>query len=415
MKNLILKFTVLSLFASMTYAQEKITISSFIGVEIGGDIGQYEQTLRLSRNDTRKMYMDEVVQTAVKLGQGVFNPAPLIGPLQRLQEAADQRRDINKLIDESGIGFSAGELIRAEIEKIYRDYGITSAERKIEFANPFPRINGRVMYNSKVVFDHYIFMVITHVGGGDFNITGTLGTLGGSRNGIERTFSGSGSIITAIRKLAEDIFTAVAENNRPAWKNPNPQLIWIPGPASMDNLTSQEAKAFCTGQNARLPFAEELILAHHGSSFRKGGVSRLKTGEAYYVGDQRRQKAVTMIVLMAPEGIKVQAQNGYTGKVWCVKGDLNERNTLIKRLFEIRRDADPKGMNIYYFGKELKEDKLTTVRAVESLLISLGAADAKLDSTIGYSDYIEPKEALRILNRMGHNISVSEKILATLE
>lgn len=109
MKKIIV--TVLTLISLVPAAfAAKVTISSYVGVDLGGDIGQCEKTMACSRNQTRKMYMDEVVEAAIMLSQGMFHPGPMLGPLQRLQENADLRRDINKEIDAIGIGFSTGEL-----------------------------------------------------------------------------------------------------------------------------------------------------------------------------------------------------------------------------------------------------------------------------------------------------------------
>jgi hypothetical protein len=141
----------------------KIKIASYIGVEIGGDIAQYEETLAYSRNQTRKMYMDEVIDAAVKMSGGIFDPTDMLGPLQKLQDSADGKRDINKEIDSAKIGLSVGEFFKSEIEKLHRVNGITNAERKIEFANAFPVINGHMVYNSKAQYDHYIFIHMAHI------------------------------------------------------------------------------------------------------------------------------------------------------------------------------------------------------------------------------------------------------------
>lgn len=419
MKKLILSVLTVCSLLSVAQAADKVTISSYVGVDLGGDIGQYQETMGMHRNATRKMYMDEVVEAAMKLSQGgMFDPTAMLGPLQKLQDSADKKRDINKEIDSVGIGFSAGELFKTEIEKIYKRNGLTKSERRIEFVNQFPKINGKYVYNSKVQFDHYVYLHITHVGRGVFKVAGTLGSIAPSSNGIERSFEGTGSLLQALAQSAEEIFAAVMENDRPAWNNPNPQLTWIPGPKGIDSMDEQEAKSFCMGQNARLPLAEEMILAHHGTNYRQGGINRFKIGEVYHTGDQRRQAGVPIGVIFQNDGnngsVLVQPLAGHKGKVWCVKGLISDRNMLIKKLFQIRRKADPKGVSIRFFPEGLKPANLEVVKAVESLLINLGVSDARLDSTISQKDFMGAEEALEVLRANGHDVYIPEDVLANM-
>lgn len=393
----------------------KIKIASFIGVEIGGDIAQYEETLSLSRNQTRKMYMDEVVDAAVKLSGGIFDPSFMLAPLQRIQDAADSKRDINKAIDSIGIGFSVGEFFKTAIEKLYTENGITNAERKITFANMFPMINGRMMYNSSAQYDHYVFVQMAHVGGGQFRISATLGSL---NDGSERTYEGEGYLEKALYQAAEGLFRSVMTSDRPAWKNPNPTLTWVPGPTNLSSLDPREARSFCSAQGARLPLADELILASHGTAYRKGGIDRLDIGENYFVADQMRQMGVPYVVIFNNEGTSgratVQAVAGHLGKVWCVIGNVSERNTLIQNLYSFRRKIDPKGTDIRFFPENVSEKNLKTLKAIESLLINLNAPGAELDGSLKQEDLMSASEALEVLSAAGIVIENSPTIKAIL-
>jgi hypothetical protein len=413
MKNSVL-FIGLALAMSALAAPEKIKISSYVDADLGGDIGQYEETMSLSRNQTRKMYMDEVVNAALKLSQGLFNPGPMIEPLMKVQENADKKRDINKEIDSIGIGFSMGEFLRSEIEKIYKRNGLQRSERKIEFVNPFPNINGRPAYNPNAIFDHYIYLHIAHLGRGVFRISGTLGSIADSTSGIERSFSGDGKLVDALAQVAEEIFRAAHEDERPAWKNPNPQLTWIPGPADLRGLDEQEAKAYCINQGARLPLAEELIMAHHGTNYRSGGINRFKLGEAYHVDDQRRQLGGTFVVTFQNYNdgrAVIQPTIGTLGKVWCVKGEMSDRNKLIKKLFSIRRKHDPKGNNVVFFSQRIKPAKLPLIFAVESLLTAFGVMDAGVGNSISLEDYMSPSEAVEILENSGEKLGIPSSVI----
>lgn len=392
-------------------SDKKIKIASYISVEIGGDIAQYEDTLALSRNQTRRMYMDEVVDAAVKLSGGNFNPASMLGPLQKIQEAADTKREINKVIDSVKIGLSVGEFFKSAIEKLHRVNGITNAERRISFANIFPMINGRMTYNSKVQFDHYVFVQMAHVGGGQFRISATLGSIS---DGAERTYEGEGFLENALMQASEGIFRSVMATERPAWKNPNPTLTWIPGPADFSSLDPREARIYCSGQGARLPFADELILASHGTVYRKGGIDRLVIGENYFVADQMRQMGVPYVVIFQNEGrngrANVQAVVGQLGRVWCVKGDVSEKNELIQKLYSTRRKLDSKGMSIRFFPQSVSVKKLSALKAIESLLINLNAPGAELNVSLKQEDLMATDEALEVLRAAGIAIEISSSL-----
>lgn len=394
----------------------KIKIASYIGVEIGGDIAQYEETLALSRNQTRKMYMNEVVDAALKLSGGMFDPTAMLAPLQKIQDAADSKRDINKAIDSVGIGFSVGEFFKSAIEKLHAVNGITNAERKISFANMFPMINGRMMYNPNVQYDHYVFVQMAHVGGGQFRMSATLGSI---NDGAERTYEGEGFLENALQQVAEGIFRSVMATDRPAWKNPNPTLTWVPGPANLQSLDPREARSYCSAQGARLPLADELILASHGTAYRKGGIDRLIIGENYFVADQMRQIGTPYVVIFQNEGINgranVQAVAGQLGKVWCVIGDVSERNELIQKLYSIRRKLDTKGMNIRFFPENVPAKNLAALKAIESLLINLNAPGAELDISLKQEDLMSSLEALEILSTAGMTIEMSSSLKNMLQ
>jgi hypothetical protein len=402
--------------ASGNKVSKKIRISSFVGVEIGGDIRQYEETLSMSRNQTRKMYIDEVVDAAVKLSGGNFNPASMLAPMQKIQEAADNKRDINKSFDSVRIAFSVGEFFKSSMENLHRINGITNAERKIEFVNIFPVINGQVVYNDKTKFDHYIFIQMAHIGSGQFRMSATLGSF--STDATERTYEGSGFLENALYQVAEGIFRSVMQTEATPWNNPNRVLTWIPGPANISSLDAREARLFCSGQEARLPLADELILAHHGTAYRNGGIDRFQIGENYFVADQMRQAGVNYIVMFLNDGrngnSKIQAVSGQTGRVWCVKGAISERNKLVQDLYSSLRKIEPKGVNVRFFPENISAKNLVSVKAIESLLIHLNAAGAELDVSLKQSDLLSVDEALGELRAVGINIQIPLSILNSL-
>ena len=121
-----------------TFAKNKeMTISGFIPVEMDGDIGQYVDTVSKSRDETRAAYMKEVVDAAMELSQGQFDPTDMIKPLMELQEKADTKRDEHVAIDSANIGLAVSAFFSAQLEQFNADNGISNLERKFELVNVF--------------------------------------------------------------------------------------------------------------------------------------------------------------------------------------------------------------------------------------------------------------------------------------
>jgi len=391
------------------FAASKARIASFVDVIMGGDIGQYEETKTMHRNETRQMYMHEVVDAALALSQGMFDPGAYLSQLQQIQDIADGKRAQNAKIDEAGIGVSAGELLKAEIENLYQVNQITATERKIEFASVLDEAGGKVKVNKKANFDHFISMNISHMGHGYFNIVATLH----SDKGQDKTFNGIGSIETAIQVVAERIFKNFMTDERPAWVNPNEGLVWIQGPSGDIRLDEQGALSYCAGQNARLPYADELIQAQLGTGYRHGGIASARPGEIYFIKDLQRQGGVKMVLeVLSDKGTKlnVTGANGRRGKVWCVMGQVSERNQFIQKLFSMRRGIDPLGKNIQFYSNELSPADLGVIKAIESLLVAVGAPGAQAGVTIRTTDLLEPTVALGVLERSGFSVVVPESV-----
>lgn len=393
---------------------KKIKIASYVGVALGGDIAQYEMTLARIRNQTRQMYSDDIRYNASLLNSGYFYPTYMSELLLRIEDAVDRKRDLDKIIASAGIGFSVGEFFKAEIEKLYTTNSISALERRIEFVNMFPSINGRVSLNPNAQYDHYVFIQMAHIGGGQFRMSATLGAI--NEEGTERTYEGEGFLNEALAEVAEKLFRSVMEVEFPTWKTPNQMLTWIPGPPNVSFLDSKEASIYCAGQEARLPLADELILAQHGTAFREGGINRFRAGDNYFVADQMRQASVMYFVTLQAGSdngkMSVQALAGQSGKVWCVKGKMSERDALIQKLYSTRRKLDSKGINLRFFSEDVTNKNLPALVAIESLLIHLNAAGALLNETLKPEDLLNTHEALDVLRGANITLTIPQFILS---
>jgi hypothetical protein len=405
----------LSLIASSSFAASKVRIASFVDVVIAGDVGQYQETVSLHRNETRQMYMNEVVEAAMTLSQGMFDPGSYLQPLMLLQESADKKREQNLKIDEVGIGVSAGELLKAEIEALYEQNQISKSERNIEFITVFDGEGEKFKAKPKAGYSHYVTLSLVHVGRGYFSVNATVHE--NKNKGVEQSFNGVGPIEFALKQAAEKIFRSFHEDERPAWENPNPQLTWIQGPSANPMVDEQQAAMYCAGQSARLPYAEELIQAQYATNYRSGGLAGAKAGHLYHVKDIHRQFGTKIVVQVIEDGgarVDVVATNGRRGHVWCVKGSPGERIQTISQLYALRRSLDQNGMNVKFFPERVNPTALPLIKAVESLLIAVAAPGAKADVSLNPRDLMEPQAAIALLDQAGIVIALPKSMKDSL-
>jgi|GEM_PF-3855361 len=381
------KYLILFFLLTQNLFAAPIKISSFIGVELAGDVGQYQQTVAKNRDQTRKAYLNELVEAVLKISQGSYYPELFLDTLSDVQRLANGKRDNDLRIDEVGIGVSAGEIFKLEFEKNYQEKGVNLSERKVEFVRELPSLSSDRKI-SAIPFNHYVQLTVIHVGQGEFKVSGTLGKISSKGEGIERSFTGEGSLVEALTLSARSMFLAIHQIEYPRWETPLSNLTWIKAPQKA--VTTSEAQLFCRGQKARLPYAEELILAEQGAGLREGSIESFKKFDSYHVADLRFQK--TNLSLYVGDELKLIGTS-VSAKVWCVRGDISPRQVLINKLFSYRRVFDPKGYSSLFFKDLIVRENLRKVLAIESVLIDLNAFDMSFNSQISSLDYIEPAES----------------------
>ena len=116
-------------------------------------------------------------------------------------------------------------------------------------------------------------------------------TIESYKSGQTRSFSARGNIREATQLLAQKLFDFFQSNKYAEWLNPQANLEWIPAPKDQPKAIAASVRLFCRNQNARIPYARELVLASQGSQYRAGGITALMNGEIFVVADRQRWTA----------------------------------------------------------------------------------------------------------------------------
>jgi hypothetical protein len=262
-----------------------------------GSFAEFESTMQKSRDEARAELLDQfgsLYLPSVMAGNDAQEAAnAILNVIITLDQFHDQQiakanEGIPQAI-ESQLLAQFDSLTRAEglapselRAEIIRNGGWLSALAKLRAGNPAGRqpLAKDIFTNIDVV----LYGSYTVVEGGVI-LTLTAEQL---RTGEITSFQANGSMEEAIASLASQLFRYAQENQRKAWANPQPQLEWILPPPNLATALPREAKLFCEGQGARLPFARELILAAQGGNFRAGGVSAIQEDDEIIVADLER-------------------------------------------------------------------------------------------------------------------------------
>ena len=144
--------------------------------------------------------------------------------------------------------------------------------------------------------------------------------------------------------LATKVFDILQGDEYPNWENPQPQLTWIAPAAPQSTVNATLAARYCNGQNARLPYAEELMQAAMAGPYRKGGIGPLKDHSVYIVADKNRFDEQYFY----GTGEEAQSQTGgplytaaghgpLTGYYWCVRGAPSNETLFNQAVYRLIR------------------------------------------------------------------------------
>lgn len=372
--------SIILLMSSVSFAQQVMRISGYVATGLGADLGQYEDTMRLTRDQAREAYMNELVDAVeriVKASYGEAKAEKLIGPLMAVQQIADMKRDAHKIIDSASMDYTLSEFFKSEIERLYAEYQMSSAERKIEFIDVYQKSS------KSLKFDHYLTLGLTHLYGQNYRVTLRLGSL---KDGLMRVFDGVGTVQGALQQAALKLFISAHRTDGPAWQNPQAQIQLFAGRGAM---SEGEAKIFCRGQNARIATAEEIITAQQAGIVRSGGINSFQEGEIYIIGDQLRSSTVTwsLVIRAGSSGSLSANLNPLPGNalVVCARGEKSKRQKIVDAIYSLRREINSSGINVLFFDS-LSKDNRETLTLIEKLLINISAIGAESASNLKFID-----------------------------
>lgn len=377
---------------------EKLLISSYIPVVHGADLFQLDDTASLNRNQTRKMYMDELVAATKELAALGGNPVALLRSMAQIQESLDGNRDRNMVVDRLGLGVSLGEMLKSEIEQIYSVYSIDQTDRKIGFVDGFGIATGP----KRLVANSYLMMTFTVMAASQYRLDALLGSVA---TASEKSFSAQGSFQEVMSLLAAKIFVVFQSKLDRTQQNPHPTLRWKAPPVNSEMMSTYEAKRYCQGQGMRLPYADEVLLAQQQSEFRSGGMKNLRAGARIAVENLGRVQDLDYVLVYGRLGeehpaptLQPASQGSNSVQVVCVQGAVSSDILATERLFTLSQKYNPGGTNYRFFPGSIASANREIVRAIESLLVKYRALGSLDNENIDSSKVMSQGAAEEILN-----------------
>jgi len=364
----------------------------------GADFNNFNATIQQTRDQVRQMLMEEFGDTAmpmVMMGADATSLAPV---LANILLTFDQMYEIHRHDAFAGVPQSLDGLFKAAFEAQFTRYGIPESARKVAFvrdpsllqAAQEGRRAGHPMATDKAVqailnVDYVLYGVVS-VADGAGNVSITL-TLENYRSGEARTFSAGGEIQLAVQDLAAALFNFFQGQEYQEWKNPQPQLQWIPAAPGTGDVLAGTAKIACKSQGARIPFARELIMASATTQFHEGGIPILAEHEKFVVADKQRHNEQYYYFTDGQQypGGPVRSAAGFgtvIARYWCVKGPVSDDVREVENLYAIlRKNSDPEvAKAIEYILTQMGDyganphyvESFADLEAAESLLRSKG-------------------------------------------
>ena len=368
-----------------------------------GDFKEYTRTIQQNRDDVRRELMREfgdVVLPMVMMGADAAEAASIVADILLTFDGMHEK---HKRDAELGLGRGLEAVFRAEFDRMFLDMGVSDGRRRVEFirspelvgavraanasGTPLPQAAADAAFGN---LDFLLYGTYTVQPRGRVTITLTVEKY---LTGQTRTFESTDFIDPAIRALAREVFDFFQSNRYADWVNPQPQLEWVPAPRSKPEALASVARMFCRGQNARLPYARELLLAEQGTIYVPGGIGPFNDGEIYAVSDRQRwneqhylfvgQEDATGGIVRSGAG----QGDGLKARYWCVRGGASDEVRFVESLYDMwRRNSDPE-----------------TRKALDYVLVQIGDFGAQPWNA---GDFVDLDAALAALRARGVFVNV---------
>lgn len=397
------------------FAETRARVWAEIPIYSAGNFHEFETQMKKTRDQTRKMLWEEFGQLflpAMMMGAEVGRAAKALAEVLIM---FDRMHDEHMAKAHEGIPAALERHVLAAFDELYRQHGLSDEERRAELVRQagwgealLAVRRGQASLAEKealyrAVFqniDWLVYGTYTVIRGGQISL---ILTAENYRTGATSSFRAQGTPMEAAEGAAEQMFEFFQANARESWKNPLPQLEWHVPPANLMGRTlAREARLYCDGQGARLPFARELILASQGSNYRRGGIPAIKDRDIFAIADLHRWAEQHYYFGMGhgtddPRG-PIRTNAGY-GTIYpnfvCVRGEMSRVVRWEQDLYRMVRKAWqlPAG----------NAERTTVENAVEWMLMRLDAYGHK-GSWVEKNHQSIP-EALQALESVGVEIS----------
>jgi len=247
--------------------------------------------------------------------------------------------------------------------------------------------------------DYLLYGSYTVIQGGAVSLTLTMEDY---KTGNTKTLLAKGPIEIAVQNLAVELFRELQKNKYPQWKNPSSHLEWLLPAESMGKKNlPREVKLYCQGQNARVPYAQELILASQGTEFRSGGIPQIRDTDIFFVADLQRTvenyfyfgKTYTGDDPRGP----VRSGAGF-GVIYprfvCVRGEVSPAVRAEQDFYRAYRNVASSSLN--------ENDRSQAQTAIEFLLLRMDAPGAR---ALYNNSFPNSAAALSALAKLGFSFS----------
>jgi len=318
----------------------------------GADYAEFEYTMSQNRDQVRRMLLQEFGELFIPMAAANADLNELAKTLAQIVMAFDQVHNMHKDEAVQGIDISFENQFRAEVDGLYRAYGIGDELRRLDFLfSGSPTVKDLKAHSQRESLpmeilnnmDYVLYGSYTMLGKANISVTLTVEKL---RTGQTRSFEVTAPINVAMKLLARKFFDFFQSNEYAEWVDPQPNLQWIPPAPAQPKTTATIAKLFCRGQKARFPYARELLLASQGTSYRPGGIPPLRENDIYMVLDKKYwDEQYYFFTGSAGEatGGPVRTGAGYgviNGSYWCVRGPVSKDITFFEDMYELIRNPE---------------------------------------------------------------------------
>ena len=368
----------------------------------GADYAEFSYTMSQNRDMVRKMLMQEFGDIMIPMAASNADINELAKTIAQILLTFDEMHNKHKDEAVQGIPLSFENQFRAELDGLYRAYGIGDENRKMDFLYSGSPVVVDVKARSQrkslpmdifKTTDYVLYGSYTMLGGANISVTLTVEKI---KTGQTRSFEVSAPIYSVMKQLAKKVFDFFQSNEYAEWVNPQPNLQWIPSSTTQPHATATAARLYCHGQGARFPYARELIMASQGTAYRPGGIPPLKENDIYIVLDKQRWDEQHYFFTGSSgeaTGGPVRTSAGYgviNGAYWCVRGPVSRDVSFYENVYAlIRKPETPQPVR----------------EALECILAKLDDFGARQEYTGKFSTI---EKAVDFLSKEGYTINLPD-------